>query len=60
MHHKYQFVMDVLNHMGLPIFDEEAVSFTKKFIADISETPCGHTSMPENADKIKEKGGNEL
>lgn len=60
MHHKYQFVMDVLNHMGLPIFDEEAVSFTKKFIADISETPCGHTSMPENVGKIKEIGGNEL
>jgi len=23
--------------MGLPVFDEEAVSFTEKFIADISE-----------------------
>jgi len=37
MHHKYHCVMDVLNHMGLPIFDDGAVSFTEKFIADISE-----------------------
>lgn len=35
--HKYRCVMDVLDHMGLPIFDDEAVSFTEKFIADISE-----------------------
>lgn len=59
LHHKYQFVMKVLSHMGLPLFDDEIVSFTEKFINDISETPCGHTSMPENAGKIKEKGGNE-
>ncbi|MDE7428521.1 MAG: TetR/AcrR family transcriptional regulator, partial [Lachnospiraceae bacterium] len=26
IHHKYRFVMDVLDHMGLPIFDDEAVS----------------------------------
>ena len=37
IHHKYRFVMDVLDHMGLSIFDDEAVSFTEKFIADISE-----------------------
>lgn len=37
IHHKYRCVMDVLGHMGLPIFDDEAVSFTEKFIADISE-----------------------
>lgn len=37
IYHKYRCVMDVLNHMGLPIFDDEAVSFTEKFIADISE-----------------------
>lgn len=37
IHHKYHCVMDVLKHMGLPIFDEEAVSFTEKVIADISE-----------------------
>lgn len=35
--HKYRCVMDVLDHMGLPIFDDETVSFTEKFIADISE-----------------------
>lgn len=34
--HKYRCVMDVLDHMGLPIFDDEAVTFTEKFIADIS------------------------
>ena len=37
IHHKYRFVIDVLDYMGLPIFDEEAVSFTEKFITDISE-----------------------
>ena len=37
LHHKYSCVMDVLDHMGLPIFDDAAVSFTEKFISDISE-----------------------
>lgn len=37
LYHKYRFVMDVLEHMGLPILDEETVSFTEKFITDISE-----------------------
>ena len=37
LHHKYRFVMEVLEHMGLPIFDEEAISFTEKFITDISK-----------------------
>lgn len=37
IHHKYRFVMEVLDYMGLPIFDDEVVSFTGKFIADISE-----------------------
>ena len=43
LHHKYHFVMDMLEHMGVPIFDDEAVSFTEKFINDISQTPCGYT-----------------
>ena len=37
LHHKYRFVMKMLEHMGLPIFDDEAVSFTEKFINDISQ-----------------------
>ena len=37
LHHKYHFVIEVLEHMGLPIFDDEAVLFTKKFITDISK-----------------------
>ena len=37
IHHKYRFVMDVLDYMGLPISDDKAVSFTEKFITDISE-----------------------
>lgn len=37
IHHKYRCVIDVLDYMGLPIFDDEVVSFTEKFIADISE-----------------------
>lgn len=58
LHHKYQFVIEVLEHMGLPVFDDNIRSFAENCIHDISETPCGHTSMPENAGKIKEKGGN--
>lgn len=37
LHHKYRCVMDVLDHMGLPIFDDEAIAFAEKFILDISE-----------------------
>lgn len=37
LHHKYHFVMEVLDHMGLPILDDEIVSFTEKFITDLSE-----------------------
>ena len=56
--HKYHFVKEVLAHMGLPLYDDDTTTFTEKFITDITQTPCGHTSMPENAGKIKEKGGN--
>lgn len=58
--HKYHFVKEVLAHMGLPLYDDDMTSFTEKFITDITETPCGHISMPENVSKIKEKGENEL
>lgn len=37
LYHKYHFVMEVLDHMGLPILDDEIVSFTEKFITDLSE-----------------------
>ena len=37
LHHKYRFVTEMLEHMGLPIFDDEAVLFTEKFINDISQ-----------------------
>jgi len=37
LHHKYRFVMEMLDHMGLPIFDDAAISFTEKFITDISK-----------------------
>ncbi len=37
LYHKYRFVIEVLEHMGLPIFDDEAVLFTEKFITDISK-----------------------
>lgn len=36
LHHKYQFVIEVLKQMGLPIYDDETRSFTEKFINDIS------------------------
>ena len=54
--HKYRFVAEMLDHMGLPLYDDDTMSFTEKFIADMAKTPC---PMPENAGKIKEKGGNE-
>lgn len=37
IHHKYRCIVDLLDHMGLPIFDDETTSFTEKFIDDISE-----------------------
>ena len=52
--HKYRFVIETLDHMGLPLYDDDMISFTEKFITDITKTPCGHVSMPENAGKIKE------
>lgn len=60
LYHKYHFVKEVLAYMGLPLYDDDTTSFTEKFITDITETSCGHTSMPENAGKNKEKGGNQL
>ncbi len=40
--HKYRFVIEMLDHMGLPLYDDDTMSFTEKFITDITETPCGH------------------
>jgi len=37
LRHKYRFVMEVLAHMGLPLLDDEILSFTEKVITDISE-----------------------
>jgi len=37
LHHKYHCVMEVSDHMGLPVFGDETISFTEKFIDDISE-----------------------
>ncbi|MCM1277219.1 MAG: TetR/AcrR family transcriptional regulator [Lachnospiraceae bacterium] len=37
LQHKYHFVIEVLKCMGLPIFSDEAVTFTEQFITDISE-----------------------
>ena len=59
LYHKYHFVKEVLAHMGLPLYDDDTTIFTEKFITDITGTPCGLTSMPENAGKINEKGGNQ-
>lgn len=41
LRHKYRFVAEVFARMGLPLFDDEAVSFTEKFIEDISEKGGG-------------------
>ena len=35
LYHKYHFVKEVLDHMGLPLYDDDTTSFTEKFIADI-------------------------
>lgn len=36
IHHKYLFIMEVLSHMGLPLFNDETAVLAEKFIADIS------------------------
>lgn len=38
--HKYRFVIEMLAHMGLPLYDDDMISFTEKFITDITKTPC--------------------
>lgn len=35
--HKYQFVADMLSHMGLPLYDEAQISFTEKIIKDMTK-----------------------
>lgn len=35
--HKYQFVIDVLSRMGLPLYDETHISFTKETIKTMTE-----------------------
>ncbi len=37
LHHKYRFVMEVLEHMGLPLLNDDILSFAGKFITNISE-----------------------
>lgn len=37
LHHKYRLVMDMLAYMGLPLFDDDTITFAEKFIADISK-----------------------
>ncbi|MCI9218014.1 MAG: TetR/AcrR family transcriptional regulator [Dorea sp.] len=58
--HKYRFIIEILDHIGLPLYDDDTMSFTEKFITDITETPCGYTLVPEKADNNNVKGGNEL
>ena len=58
--HKYLFVIEMLDHMGLPLYDDDTMSFAEKFITDITETPCGHTFMSEKSDNNDVKGGNEI
>ncbi len=42
LYHKYRFVKEVLEYMGLPLYDDDTASLTEKFIADIMQTSCGH------------------
>lgn len=37
LHHKYRFIMEVLAKIGLPLLDDEIMSFTEKFVSDIAE-----------------------
>ncbi len=34
--HKYRFVIQMLDHMGLPLYDDDTMSFTEKFITDMN------------------------
>lgn len=60
LRHKYRFVTEVLAYMGLPLYDNDTMSFTEKFIADITETPCGHSFIQEKEGDNKGKGGNKI
>ena len=37
LYHKYRFVTEVLCHMGLPLYEDDTMSFIEKFITDITE-----------------------
>ncbi len=37
LQHKFYFVTEVLSHMGLPLYDDKTMSFTKSFISDLAE-----------------------
>ena len=37
LHHKYRFVMEVLEHIGLPLLNDDILSFAENFITDLSE-----------------------
>ena len=39
--HKYRFIAEMLDKMGLPVFDEKRMALAKKFFADISPEESG-------------------
>lgn len=39
--HKYRFIAEVLDKMGLPVFDEKRMALAEKFFADISPEESG-------------------
>ena len=38
LRHKFQFVIELFAHMGLPVFEDETVSFAEQLITDIAGT----------------------
>ena len=41
IHHKYRFILEVLEKLGLPVFDDRRKVLAEKFLADISPKESG-------------------
>lgn len=39
LHHKFHFVAEVLSHMRLPLYDDDAMCFTEKFSQILLKSP---------------------
>ena len=57
LHHKYRFVTEVLDHLGLPLYDDDTASFTEKFITAVTEASWDQAPALKEMDSLKENKG---